>query len=334
MSPAPSTRRVVCFLPGDYRSGPNQLARPNVDVFVAALTGALRTLGREPYLIDRFLTTPADAIDALSGIDDPMIGLYAHWVYGPHTTDGVVGTDTPLLLASNFDGTWPGLVGLLNTGACLTSLGRAHSRLWSDAEDLTTDKWFMDALDTWLETGATRARCWVRAPAARSDLVTARGYRARRHAGEAAARGHARRHVHGHDQRLLRTTTPRARRVLGAQDRPGVVDRAGQDRRSEPRRRRAGLRARSWRRIPLRRRLHRGRDTQAAARLLRRARPAGRIPRRLPRLAVPARADPLAAAVRLRRGLVELRVPAGDERHDDRLRHGSRPGQRAARWSC
>ena len=107
--------KVVFFLPGDQRPVPNQLARPNVD-----------TLG---------------------AIDDPLIGVYAHWVYGPHTTDGVVGTDVPLLLASNFDGTWPGLVGLLNTGACLTSLGRTHSRLWSDAADLTTDPLFMAGLD-------------------------------------------------------------------------------------------------------------------------------------------------------------------------------------------
>ena len=35
-------RRVVCFLPGDYRPVPNELAQPNVDAFVAALTGALR----------------------------------------------------------------------------------------------------------------------------------------------------------------------------------------------------------------------------------------------------------------------------------------------------
>ena len=34
-------RRVVLFLPGDYRPVPNELARPNVETFVAALTGAL-----------------------------------------------------------------------------------------------------------------------------------------------------------------------------------------------------------------------------------------------------------------------------------------------------
>ena len=145
--------RITMFLPGDYRPIPNKLAEPNVRTFVRNLTKAVNHLGHETVLIDKFLSTPGDAIEALSRIDDPMIGVYAHWVYGPHTTDGVVGKDNPLLLASNFDGTWPGLVGLLNTGACLTSLEREHSRLWSDAKDLTTDNWFMARLDQWVKTG-------------------------------------------------------------------------------------------------------------------------------------------------------------------------------------
>ncbi|MGB8861919.1 MAG: hypothetical protein WCC60_21870, partial [Ilumatobacteraceae bacterium] len=146
--------KVVLFLPGDQRPVPNQLAQPNVDVFVGALTAALTHLGHQPVVLDRFLTGPRQSIDTLGSIADPMIGVYAHWVYGPHTTDGVVGSDTPLLLASNFDGTWPGLVGLLNTGACLTSLGRAHSRLWSDSADLTADEAFMAGLDEWVRNGA------------------------------------------------------------------------------------------------------------------------------------------------------------------------------------
>jgi hypothetical protein len=90
-------------MPGDYRAAPNELALPNVRTFVGALTGAVEHLGHQVNLIDRILTTPADAIDALGGIDEPLIGVYAHWVYGPHTTDGVVGSDAPLLLASNFE---------------------------------------------------------------------------------------------------------------------------------------------------------------------------------------------------------------------------------------
>ena len=237
-------RRVVCFLPGDYRPVPNELAKPNVDAFAGALTGALHALGHEPKLLDHFLTSPADAIDTLSGIDDPMIGLYAHWVYGPHTTDGVVGHDAPLLLASNFDGTWPGLVGLLNTGACLTSLGRAHSRLWSDAADLTTDEWFMESLDTWVRTGSVDhdAGCIHDAPAPiESPVVDGVLDRLRAKRPLAAMLGDTSMGmINGYfgPQRL------RARRVQRAQDRSGVGDRTGQDGRPAPRRRRARVRAR------------------------------------------------------------------------------------------
>ena len=80
-----------------------------------------------------------------------MIGVCVHWIYAPHTTDGVVGKDNPLLLASNFSGTWPGLVGLLNTSACLESLERKHSRIWTDAADWSKDDVFMGRLSEWCE---------------------------------------------------------------------------------------------------------------------------------------------------------------------------------------
>ena len=249
-------RRVVCFLPGDYRPIPERARASRTSTRSSrALSGALQRSVTSRSLLDHFLTTPADAIDTLSGIDDPMIGVYAHWVYGPHTTDGVVGSDTPLLLASNFDGTWPGLVGLLNTGACLTSLGRAHSRLWSDAADLTTDKWFMDALDTWVRTGrSSTTPAASKAPPApiESRVVDGvfAGMRAKRPL--AAMLGDTSMGmINGYfgPQRLARVGFSRA------QDRPGVGDRTGQDGRRAPRRRRARVRARPRCRVPLRRRL-------------------------------------------------------------------------------
>ena len=57
--------RVTLFLPGDYRPTPNRLAEPNVRAFVAALAQAVKHLGHEVRTLDRFLATPADAIDAL-----------------------------------------------------------------------------------------------------------------------------------------------------------------------------------------------------------------------------------------------------------------------------
>jgi len=147
------TQRVALFWPGDGRDIPNQLALPSVTEATRQMEAALRKLGREPYLVDGFLTKPHHAIEKLGPIQDPMIAICVHWFYGPHTTEGVVGKDNPLLLASNFSGRWPGLVGLLNTGACLESLGRPFSRVWTDRSDWTADAAFMAKLDEWCTTG-------------------------------------------------------------------------------------------------------------------------------------------------------------------------------------
>jgi L-fucose isomerase-like protein len=147
------SQKIALFWPGDERPKPNQLAQPNVEEFTVQLERALQKLGRASYRIEGFLSKPHHAIDKLAPVDDPLLGVCVHWFYGPHTTDGVVGKDNPLLLASNFSGRWPGLVGLLNTGACLESLGRAHSRIWSDATDLSSDPAFMERLDQWCSSG-------------------------------------------------------------------------------------------------------------------------------------------------------------------------------------
>jgi L-fucose isomerase-like protein len=149
-------KRVAIFWPGDYRDRPNQWARPQITEATEQLQKALKKLGRQPYLIKGFLTKPADSINKLGPVQDPTIGVFAHWTYGPHTCDGVVEKDNPLLLASNFSGQWPGLVALLNTGACLESLNRRFSRIWTDAADWTRDRGFMERLDEWCSTGQIR----------------------------------------------------------------------------------------------------------------------------------------------------------------------------------
>ena len=146
-------KKIAIFWPGDARAKPNELALPNVEEATLQLEAALRKLGRTSYRVPGFLAKPHEAIEKLGPIDDPMVGVCVHWFYGPHTTDGVVGKDNPLLLASNFSGRWPGLVGLLNTGACLESVGRAHARAWTAAVDWTKDETFMARLAEWSETG-------------------------------------------------------------------------------------------------------------------------------------------------------------------------------------
>ena len=146
-------RKIALFWPGDQRHKPNELALANVEEATVALERAFAKLGRATYRVPGFLSKPHEAIEKLGPVDDPMVGVCVHWFYGPHTTDGVVGKDNPLLLASNFSGRWPGLVGLLNTGACLESVGRHFSRIWSDAPDLSADDVFMARLDEWCQTG-------------------------------------------------------------------------------------------------------------------------------------------------------------------------------------
>ena len=150
--------KIALFWPGDYRATPNELALPNIIHATEQLEAALTKLGRASYRVEGFLTKPHEAIEKLAPVDDPMIGVCVHWFYGPHTTDGVVGKDNPLLLASNFSGTWPGLVGLLNTGACLASLDRAFSRIWTEADDWSADAQFMQRLEQWCNTGSISYR--------------------------------------------------------------------------------------------------------------------------------------------------------------------------------
>jgi L-fucose isomerase-like protein len=147
------TKKAAIFWPGDYRAYPNAAALATVERVTVQMEAALKRLGWSSYRVSGYLTKPHEAIERLAPVDDPMIGIYAHWVYAPHTTDGVIGKNNPLLLASNFSGRWPGLVGLLNTGASLTSLNRAHSRIWTEATEWSEDVHFMEQLDAWSQSG-------------------------------------------------------------------------------------------------------------------------------------------------------------------------------------
>lgn len=146
-------QKIALFWPGDARRKPNELALPNIVEATVQMERALDKLGKKSYRVEGFLEKPHESIEKLGPIDDPMIGVCVHWFYGPHTTDGVVGKDNPLLLASNFSGRWPGLVGLLNTGACLEMLERPFSRLWTEAPDFSKDDLFMSRLEAWCSTG-------------------------------------------------------------------------------------------------------------------------------------------------------------------------------------
>ena len=101
-------RQVFLFWPGDGRKVPNDLARPSMEKATRQLEQALRKLGREPRLIEGFISKPHESIEQLGPINEPMIAVCVHWCYAPHTTEGVVAKQNPLLLASSCSGTFTG----------------------------------------------------------------------------------------------------------------------------------------------------------------------------------------------------------------------------------
>jgi hypothetical protein len=85
--------------------------------------------------------------------DAPLIVVEAVWQYSHHVLAGLRTHRGPILVVANWNGTFPGLVGLLNLTASLTKAAVAYSSLWS--ADFTDD-WALDGLRTWLETGTLR----------------------------------------------------------------------------------------------------------------------------------------------------------------------------------
>ena len=186
----------------------------------------------QPTSIPGFLTRPDEAIDKLGPIDDPLIGVFVHWVYGPHTCDGVVGKDNPLLLASNFSGTWPGLVALLNTGACLESLNRRFSPHLDRRRRLDQGR-----RASWSASTSGARPGQIRYPEDELHYSAAVTPEAERLAAEVVAEirraarpgPDARRHLDGHDQRLLRPAPAGPARLRRAQGRSGVAARPHED---------------------------------------------------------------------------------------------------------
>lgn len=91
--------------------------------------------------IEVFATIPPDA---------PLLVVEGVWQYSHHVLAGLRTHRGPIMVVANWNGTFPGLVGLLNLTASLTKAGVAHSALWSID---FTDDWARDGLRTWLDTG-------------------------------------------------------------------------------------------------------------------------------------------------------------------------------------
>ena len=156
----PAADEVLFVTNADLRESANVTCWPVEVKFEDLLAKALAKLGKtavraHPVKDDKrhgFISGQREGSEVFAAIDPdaPVIVLISAWQYSHHIAPSLVTHRGPVLLVANFDGTWPGLVGMLNLAGSLTSLGRPYSRLWSETFD---DQDFLDGLRAWLETG-------------------------------------------------------------------------------------------------------------------------------------------------------------------------------------
>jgi hypothetical protein len=156
----PAADEVLFVTNADLRESANVECWPVEAKYEALLEKALASLGKRavrahPIKAHKghgFIAGQREGSDVFAGIDPdaPVIVLLTAWQYSHHLAASLALHRGPILLLANFDGTWPGLVGMLCMAGSLTSLGRSYSRLWSEGFD---DAFFLDGLKAWLATG-------------------------------------------------------------------------------------------------------------------------------------------------------------------------------------
>src|SRR3954452_2606608 len=153
-------RDVILVASGDLRETANRLGWPAQAALEAQVVDAFARHGvriRRGHPVDAarghgFISSQRMGMDVFAGIDRdaPIVVAEAVWEYSHHVLPGLRRHRGPILTVANWDGTWPGLVGMLNINASLTKMGRGYSTIWG--EDLA-DPFPDGAIARWIETG-------------------------------------------------------------------------------------------------------------------------------------------------------------------------------------
>ena len=151
---APETIKVgqneaILLANGDERNSANRVCWPEQQNLEKQLGEAF---GREGWKLTRahpndpikghgFIESQSqgDAVFDRIPTDAPVVVAEAVWQYSNQLAYSLWEHKGPILIASNFDGTWPGLVGAAGLEACLTKHKyspdqKGHSFLWSSQE--------------------------------------------------------------------------------------------------------------------------------------------------------------------------------------------------------
>jgi L-fucose isomerase-like protein len=160
----PPFKRVALISNGDFRDTACVNCWPMQSDTLKQVQGALTKLGVKSDVYPKFnkkrghgfVTRQAQGAKILSEIDPetPVIVVLSCWAYAHHVCGPLQSHRGPILLLGNFDGTWPGLVALLNHAGTLERLGVPHSRLWTDA--FQQDAYFMKKLGEFVQSGKVK----------------------------------------------------------------------------------------------------------------------------------------------------------------------------------
>jgi hypothetical protein len=161
LPPAESDKRPVYLVAnGDLRLAANVECWPAQERLERDVTDAVTALGARvvrAHAFDEskghgFVDSQRRGLDVFRDVppDAALMVVEAVWQYSHHLMAGLRSHRGPILLIANWNGTYPGLVGMLNLAGSLTKAGVPYSSLWS--VDFT-DAWAVDGLRTWLETG-------------------------------------------------------------------------------------------------------------------------------------------------------------------------------------
>lgn len=145
---------------GDLRPSANQMCWPAQLAAETSLTQAIQQLGFQvkrahPVVPEKghgFIDSQRYGLEVFQQIppDAPVIVVEAVWQYTHHVLGGLIHHRGPILTVANWEGQWPGLVGMLGLNAGLAKAGVSYDSLWS--KDFT-DAYFVERLKTWLNGG-------------------------------------------------------------------------------------------------------------------------------------------------------------------------------------
>lgn len=154
-------KRVALISNGDFRDAVGEACWPKQEETLKEVEAAFREIGAPSYRANLykkgkchgFITTQAEGCRVFSRIDGgaPVVVVLSSWAWAHHVASSLKLHEGPILLLGNFDGTWPGLVSLLNHSATLERMGVVHSRVWTDS--FARDGLFVRNLKLWAEKG-------------------------------------------------------------------------------------------------------------------------------------------------------------------------------------